>query len=92
MLNNVDNIKKKILLLNFIFQSTKAFIKNKNNIIDIICQEHKNYDIRYFVLNIEFKELTTIGRIERTTAIYYRILIQNLLPQQNILFILISIP
>ena len=57
--------------------------------MDTICQEHKNCDIRYLVLNYEFKELTTIGGIKRkrTAAIYYRILIQNLLPQQkNYLF------
>ena len=48
--------------------------------MDTICQEHKNCDIRYLVLNFEFKELTTIGGIKITIAIYYRILIQNLLP------------
>jgi hypothetical protein len=47
-------------------------------IIDDICKEYKNCRIKYYKLKDEFKEFSVSGRIKRTTAIYYRLLLQNL--------------
>jgi lipopolysaccharide biosynthesis glycosyltransferase len=49
-------------------------------VIDDICQEYNNCRINYYKLKNEFKEFSTITHvIKRTTAIYYRLLLQNLL-------------
>ena len=44
-------------------------------VIDDICKEHINCRIKYYKLKDEFKEFSTTG----ATAIYYRLLLQNLL-------------
>jgi lipopolysaccharide biosynthesis glycosyltransferase len=48
-------------------------------VIDDICQEYKNCRINYYILKDEFKEFSVSGIIRRTTAIYYRLMLQNLL-------------
>ena len=51
-------------------------------VIDDICHEYKNCRINYYKLKDEFKEFSTSGFIKRTTAIYYRLLLQNLLQNE----------
>jgi lipopolysaccharide biosynthesis glycosyltransferase len=81
----------KSLMLN---QNSNTFIKfyilihqniynEQKEIIDTICKEHNNCNITYFVLKDEFKDISTSGFIQRTTAIYYRLLLQNLLPNET---------
>jgi hypothetical protein len=43
-------------------------------VIDDICKEHINCRIKYYKLKDEFKEFSTSGFINRTTAIYYRLM------------------
>lgn len=52
-------------------------------VIDDICQEFINCRINYYKLKDEFKEFSTSGFITRTTAIYYRLLLQNLLQNET---------
>ena len=52
-------------------------------VIDEICKEHINCRIKYYKLKDEFKEFSTSGSIARTTAIYYRLLLQNLLQNET---------
>jgi len=61
----------------------KNIYEEQKPIIDKICIEHKNCNITYLILKNEFKEISTKGIIERTTAIFYRLLLQNLLPKEK---------
>ena len=78
MLNQKNNtfIKFYILVWKNIYEEQKP-------IIDKICIEHKNCNITYLKLKNEFKEISTKGIIKRTTAIFYRLLLQNLLPKEK---------
>ena len=61
----------------------KNIYKEQKPIIDKICIEHKNCNITYLKLKNEFQEISTKGIIKRTTAIFYRLLLQNLLPKEK---------
>jgi len=61
----------------------KNINKEQKPIIDKICIEHKNCNITYLKLKNEFQEISTKGIIKRTTAIFYRLLLQNLLPKEK---------
>lgn len=78
MLNQKNNtfIKFYILVFENIYEEQKP-------IIDKICEEHKNCNISYLILKDEFKEFSVKGKIQRTTAIFYRLLLQNLLPEEK---------
>lgn len=58
---------------------SEGIYNEQKSVIDDICKEHINCRINYYILKNEFKEFSTSGRIKRTTAIYYRLLLQNLL-------------
>lgn len=59
---------------------SEGIYNEQKPVIDDICQEHTNCKINYYILKDEFKDLSTSGdSITRTTAIYYRLLLQNLL-------------
>ena len=83
----ITHVSMKSLMLNqknttfikfYILVHESIYLKQKE-VIDNICQEHINCNITYFILKNEFKDISTVGNIKRTTAIYYRLLIQNLL-------------
>ena len=78
MLNqNVDTyIKFYILVHEDIYDKQK-------DVIDKICKEHKNCNISYIIIKNQFKDINVEGAIKRTTAIYYRLLLQNLLPKEK---------
>lgn len=78
MLNQQDNTFIKFYVL-----VSKNIYKEQKPIIDKICQEHINCNISYFIINEEFKEFSSSGAINRTTAIFYRLLLQNLLPNEK---------
>ena len=65
-----------------ILVSKKIFNKQKE-VINEICKEHLNCNISYYILDEEFKEISSVGKINRTTAIYYRLLLQNLLKNES---------
>ena len=74
--NNDTFIKFYILVHESIFKEQKT-------VIDTICLDHKNCNISYLILKDEFKDISIKGIIKRTTAIYYRLLLQNLLKNEN---------
>ena len=74
--NNNTYIKFYILVHEDIFDKQK-------DVINQICKDHKNCNISYIILKNQFKDINTEGAIKRTTAIYYRLLLQNLLPKEK---------
>lgn len=76
------NQKNSTFIKFYILVHVSIYQKQKE-VIDSICQEHINCNITYFILKNEFKDISTKGRIKRTTAIYYRLLIQNLLKNEK---------
>jgi lipopolysaccharide biosynthesis glycosyltransferase len=57
---------------------SESIYNEQKSVIDDICKEHINYRINYYKLKDEFKEFSTSGFINRTTVIYYRLMLQNL--------------
>lgn len=76
------NQKNSTFIKFYILVHESIYIEQKE-VIDSICQEHQNCNITYFILKNEFKDISTRGRIKRTTAIYYRLLLQNLLHNEK---------
>ena len=83
----ITHVSMKSIMLN---QNSDTFIKffilvskdifdEQKEIISKICEEHLNCNISYLILKDEFKEFNTTGSIKRTTAIFYRLILQNLL-------------
>jgi lipopolysaccharide biosynthesis glycosyltransferase len=62
---------------------SKDIYDEQKEIINKICKEHINCNISFLLLTKEFKEFTPIGIINRTTAIFYRLILQNLLPNEK---------
>lgn len=71
--------QKNSTFIKFYILVHESVYDDHKNVIDSICKEHINCNITYFILKSEFKDISTKGRIKRTTAIYYRLLIQNFL-------------
>ena len=69
--------------IKFYILVSKNIYKEQRPVINKICEEHKNCNITYITLNKEFKEFCVIGHINRTTAIFYRLILQNLLPKEK---------
>ena len=67
------NQHKNIYIIFYILISESIYNKQKS-VIDDICKEHINCRINYYKLKDEFKEFSTSGFINRTTAIYYRLM------------------
>ncbi len=78
MLNQKSNtfIKFYILVSENIYEQQKPVISR-------ICEEHKNCNITFLILKKQFKEFSPTGRIKRTTAIFYRLILQNLIPTEK---------
>ena len=72
------NQNKNTYIIFYILISEDIYNEQKS-VIDDICKEHINCRINYYKFKNEFKEFSTSGYIKRTTAIYYRLLLQNLL-------------
>ena len=87
----ITHVSMKSIMLN---QNENTFIKffilvhesiynEQKEIIDKICYEHINCNISYILMKDEFKEISPVGVIKRTTAMYYRLLLQNLIPNEK---------
>ena len=87
----ITHVSMKSIMIN---QNNDTFIKfhiivsqsiynEQKRVIDKICLEHINCNISYYLLKNEFKDISSVGRIKRTTAIFYRLLLQNLLPNEK---------
>ena len=57
--------------------------KEKKEIIDKICIEYKNCEIKYYYMGERYKELNVKGYITWSTAIYYRLRLPDLLYDQK---------
>ena len=57
--------------------------KEEKEIIDKVCQQHKNCEIKYFEMGERYKEINTRGYITWSTAMYYRLRLPDLLPNEK---------
>ena len=78
MLNQKNNTFVKFYIL-----VSENIYKEQKPVISKISEEHKNWKITYIILKNEFKEFSANGYIKRTTAIFYRLILQNLLPKEK---------
>ena len=73
------NQNKDTFIIFHIWVSSDIYDEQKE-IIDRICFEHNNCKIKYYKFGNEYKELNANSNIiKRTTAIFYRLSLQNLL-------------
>ena len=87
----ITHVSMKSLMMNqnndtfikFFILVSKDIYEEQKEVIDKICQEHINCNITYFQLTNEFKEISPKGGIVRTTAIFYRTMLQNLLVNET---------
>lgn len=75
--------QNKTTFIRFHVLVSKDIFNEQKEVIDKICQEHSNCKINYYIMDNEFKEFKINGVIRRTTAIYYRLLLQKILPNEN---------
>ena len=79
----MENQNKTTFIIFHIFVS-KYIYNEQKPIIDKICYEHKNCKINYYQIGDEFNEFSPVGRIiTRTRGIFYRLIIQNFLQNEN---------
>ena len=87
----ITHVSMKSIMIN---QYNDTFIKfhilvseniynEQKRVINIICEEYINCNISYYIFKDEFKDISVEGYIKRTTAIYYRLYLQNLLPNEK---------
>lgn len=57
--------------------------KEEKEVIDKVCQQHKNCEIKYFEMDERYKGLNTIGALKWSTAIYYRLRLPDLLTNEK---------
>ena len=87
----ITHVSMKSVMMN---QNKNTFIKfyiliseniynEQKEVIDKISKDYFNCNITYFLIEDEFKEFSSEGTINRTTAIYYRLFLQNLLPNEK---------
>ena len=57
--------------------------KEEKEVIDKICQQHKNCEIKYFEMDERYKGLNTKGVTKWSTAMYYRLRLPDLLPNEK---------
>ena len=55
----------------------------EKKIIDKICQIHRNCEIKYFQMGERYKEINTKGYIQWSTAMFYRLRLPELLPNEK---------
>ena len=87
----ITHVSMKSVMLNQNFNTfiifhilvSKDIYKEQKIVIDKICQEHKNCKIIYHIMNQEFKEFSTKGKINKTTATFYRIILPKLIPNEK---------
>lgn len=77
MMNQKNNTFVKFFLL--VHQSID---ENQKKVLDNTCKQHKNCNISYFILRDEFKDINTSGYRNWTTSTLYKIMLQNLLPNE----------
>jgi lipopolysaccharide biosynthesis glycosyltransferase len=59
-------------------------LKNEEKeVIDKICQIHKNCEIKYFQIGERYKEMNTKGYIQWSTAMFFRLRLPELLPNEK---------
>jgi lipopolysaccharide biosynthesis glycosyltransferase len=87
----ITHVSMKSLMLNqnnntfiifHILVSSEIFNEQKE-ITDRICQEHNNCKIIYHIIGNDLREFSVNGIIKRTTAIYYRLLLQNIIRNES---------
>ena len=77
------NQNKTTFIIFHIFVSKNIYNEQKP-VIDKICHEHKNCKINYYQIGDEFNEFSPVGKIiTRTRGIFYRLIIQNYLQNEN---------
>ena len=83
----ITHVSMKSLMLNqnnntfiiFHILLSKEIYNEQKPIIDKICIEHNNCKINYYQMSDQFKKFSTKGiGISRTSAIFYRLILQNL--------------
>ena len=87
----ITHVSMKSLMLNqknstfvkFYLLVHKSINKKQKKIIDKICLEHTNCNISYFKFKNEFKDINTTGIYNWTTSTFYKLLLQNLLLNEN---------
>lgn len=57
--------------------------EDKKNIIDLICKDHLNCNINYYYMGEKFKNLNVKGITTWSTEMYYRLILQDLLPNES---------
>ena len=68
----------------FFYILVSSKIKEEEKIvIDKVCEEHKNCEIKFFYMGERYKEMNTKGYINWSTAMYYRLRLQDLLPNEK---------
>ena len=59
-------------------------IKDKEKeVIDKVCIQHNNCKISYYYMGERYKEINTVGYITWSTAMYYRLRLPDLLPNEK---------
>ena len=87
----ITHVSMKSLMLNqnkdtfiiFHILVAAAIYDEQKEVIDRICIEHNNCKIKYYKFTNEYKEFNVNARIKRTTAIFYRLSLQNLLKNET---------
>ena len=57
--------------------------REEKEVIDKVCQQHKNCEIKYFEIDERFKDFNTNGYIKWSTAMFYRLRLPDLLPNEK---------
>lgn len=69
--------------INFHILVSSSLKDEEKEVIDKIAQEHKNCDIKYYKMGERYKEINTKGYIEWSTAMFYRLRLPDLLPDEK---------
>lgn len=65
--------------INFHILVSSNIKDEEKEVIDKICIQHKNCQIKYFLMGEKYKEINTKGYIKWSTAMYYRLRLPDLL-------------
>lgn len=75
--------QKNNTFIKFYILVSSKFVNKQKNIIDKVCEEHNNCIIKYVSMNNDFKEFNISGLFKWSTAMFYRLKLQNILPQEK---------
>ena len=57
--------------------------REEKEVIDKVCQQHNNCKIKYFEIDERYKGINTHGYIKWSTAMFYRLMLPELLPNEK---------